>query len=751
MPAGCDPPLCAILGSLIDAVVIIGQNGVIESFSRGAERLFGYRAEEAVGANISILMPEPFRSEHDDYLRRYRETGRARVIGRRREVEGVRKDGSVFPADLAVSEIRLHDRRLFVGVARDISERKRAEERLRQNAQEIRDLYDNAPCGYHSLDKNGIFVRINDTELSWLGYSRDEVVGKMRFTDVITEQGANNFLERFPQFVKQGYVHHLAFDMVRKDGTTFPVLLSATALKDEQGNFLMSRSTVFDVTEQERAVRESEERYRLLAEYSSDMISRLSPEGAFIYVSPASANLFGYEPSDLQGRSSFERVHPGDVESVRQAFFGVLTHYTLETVTYRVKVREGHYIWVETSLRGVRRSDSPRALEIVGVFRDVTDRVRAAEALNHFKHILDDTLDMLFLFEPDTLRFVYANRGAMESLGYTGEELLQMTPYQIKPLLSEAHFRKLIAPLLSGEKPSFGFETLCRRKDGTDFPVEISLQLVKEKDEKGLFIALVRDISERKRTEEIIRGLNRHLRHRNVELGAINQELETFSYSVSHDLRAPLRSIDGFSKALLEDYAGRLDETGKDYLRRVRGATQRMGTLIDDLLNLSRVTRHKMGCEQVNLSRLAEQLAAEFEGREPERNVKFVIAPAVTVEGDPGLIGIVMENLLGNAWKYTSKHPAARIEFGFTDEEGERVYFVRDDGAGFDMAYAGKLFGAFQRLHGADEFPGSGIGLATAQRIVHRHGGRIWAEGEVEKGATFYFTLQPCAASEETA
>lgn len=243
------------------------------------------------------------------------------------------------------------------------------------------------------------------------------------------------------------------------------------------------------------------------------------------------------------------------------------------------------------------------------------------------------------------------------------------------------------------------------------------------------------------RVGEAQRELEQKVQERTAQLEAANKELETFSYSVSHDLRAPLRGIDGFSQALLEDCGDKLDENGKHLLSRVRAAAQRMGVLIDNLLALSQVTRGELIREQVDLSSLARSVGAELKQGEPGRDVEFDVTNDVIVEGDPRLLLILVENLLGNAWKFTSKHSHARVEFGVANENGENIYYVRDDGAGFDMAYIGKLFGAFQRLHQAKEFQGTGIGLATVGRIVRRHGGRVWAEGEVEKGATFHFTL----------
>jgi len=235
--------------------------------------------------------------------------------------------------------------------------------------------------------------------------------------------------------------------------------------------------------------------------------------------------------------------------------------------------------------------------------------------------------------------------------------------------------------------------------------------------------------------------LESEVAERTNQLQAANKELEAFSYSVSHDLRAPLRSIDGFSQILLDDYQEKIDEQGKNYLQRVRSATQRMEQLIDDMLNLSRVSRAEMNIQQVNLSEIAQELANELCETYPERIVEFIIQGGIKVQGDTVLLRTVFENLLGNAWKFTSKHPTARIEFGMQRQNDRPVYFIRDDGAGFDMDYAPKLFGAFQRLHSTNEFQGTGIGLATVQRVIHRHGGKVWAEGEVEKGATFYFTI----------
>lgn len=298
--------------------------------------------------------------------------------------------------------------------------------------------------------------------------------------------------------------------------------------------------------------------------------------------------------------------------------------------------------------------------------------------------------------------------------------------------------------------PIISLANTVRRVDDGDLSARSELT---SDDEVGMLATVFNDMTDKllglysgledkvkKRTEEVTK-LNEELKRHSIELDSINKELETFNYSVSHDLRAPLRAIDGFSLALLEDYNERLDEQGRDYLQRVRAATQRMGHLIDAMLRLSRLSRSEMRIGTVDLSVIAREITNELSKDQPERKAEFIIQDRMTTKGDINLLRILLENLIGNAWKFTANTPEPKIEFGVNLEAGDKVYFVSDNGSGFEMAYANKLFAPFQRLHSDTEFPGLGIGLATVKRIIYRHGGTIRAEAEVGKGAAFYFKL----------
>jgi PAS domain S-box-containing protein len=361
--------------------------------------------------------------------------------------------------------------------------------------------------------------------------------------------------------------------------------------------------------------------------------------------------------------------------------------------------------------------------------------------------ILQTTMDGFWLMDTEGC-LLEVNEIYCRMSGYSAKELMTMRVADVEDADSAAGIARRIEKVVA--QGTDRFESRHRRKDRSLFDVEVSVHYLPI--EGGRLVAFVQDITERKRAKDEILRLNDELEERvltrTAQLEASNRELEAFVYSASHDLRAPLRAIDGFCQMVAEDAADRLGDADVDHLQRARAASQRIALLIDNLLKLSRASRIDLLYESVDLSAMAETVLADLRSEQPERRVEAVIQPGLEADADATLLHLILSNLLDNAWKFTSKHEAARIEVGALDAGGEPAYFVRDDGAGFNMARAQHLFGAFQRFHTADQFDGDGIGLATVQRLVAKHGGRVWAEAEVEKGATFYFTLpKPIAAA----
>jgi PAS domain S-box-containing protein len=443
-------------------------------------------------------------------------------------------------------------------------------------------------------------------------------------------------------------------------------------------------------------------------------------------------------------------IHPEDRERVNRAYTDSIRNKQPYDIEHRLLMPDGRIKFVnercETSY-----GDAGQPLRSIGTVHDITERKQTEQALREseqkFRAIFDQTFQFIGVMSVDGI-LLQANQTALQFAGVSESAVLG------KPFWETvwwAHSAALQEKVRAAIREAAGgklvrFEAAHPAADGRIHHIDFSLKPVT--DVAGRVIQLIpegRDITERKQAEEKIRQLNAELEQRVAartrQLEEANRELVEFSYSVSHDLRTPLRSIDGFSHALLEDYAAALDDDGKDYLQRVRAASQRMGQIIDAMVRLLRLNRTDMHVTDVNLSELAAQVAGALRQADPGREVEFIIAPGCTVHGDAGLLKIALENLLDNAWKFTvGKHPA-KIEFGANGTPEGPACFVRDNGCGFEMQFAGKLFRAFQSLHPNDTSAGTGVGLAGVQRIIHRHGGRVWTESTPGHGATFYFTL----------
>jgi PAS domain S-box-containing protein len=504
---------------------------------------------------------------------------------------------------------------------------------------------------------------------------------------------------------------------------------------------------ILEQLDAEKKIRAGEERYKSYIDVTMQMGWTTNDKGEIVEDDPSWSKYTGRGYEEIKGFGWIEDIHPDDRDHTKKIWEKAVAEKSFYETEYRVRRYDG--VYRNYLARGIPLfAEDGSVREWVGACIDITDRKLADDALRvseeKFAKAFQASPDAFLLTSVPDGRITEVNTAAILITGHSKEEMLGRTTTELG-LWADPEARDAYMMEILREGRATNFETGFRLKSGAIITGLISGEIIQLRDGK-CFLSVVRDITERKKAEEEIKKLNAELEQRVIDrtaqLEAANKEMEAFAYSVSHDLRAPLRSIDGFSQALLEEYPDKpLDVTGKTYLDRVRKATQKMGFLIDDMLKLSSVSQTEFKPEAIDLSVMAWAIAEEHQKSYPDRGVDVNVQDGIIVQGNPYMMKIVLENLMDNAWKFTNNTSHPRIEFGTTVIDGKTVCFIRDNGAGFDMAYVGKLFGAFQRLHTSHDFPGTGIGLATVQRIIHRHGGRIWAEGEVGKGATFYFTL----------
>ena len=503
----------------------------------------------------------------------------------------------------------------------------------------------------------------------------------------------------------------------------------------------------------ESALRESEARYRGLAEDMPVYVSTFAADGTVTFANRWLAAMADAEAATLVGKNMLEFIPADEREPVQHALAALTPEHPVETHEQTHTSADGVTHWQQWTNRAIYDADD-KVLRYQAVGQDITDRKRAEQAIADSQQLyeifLNATDDLGFLKDA-TLRYVLVNAANARYFGLPVAEIVGHDDSELMTPGAAASCRSTDLAALEQQRLIVSCEEIGGRVyESRKFPVALP--------DGGIGVGgYVRDITDQRTAEESLARLNTDLElrvaARTAELEAANRELESFSYSVSHDLRAPLRSIDGFSEILVEDYAEQLDEKRRGHLARIRAADQKMALMIDALLALSRVGRGELERHTVDLSAMAREVAEQLHTNEPDRRVEFTVGDGLVAEADPTLVRVVLENLIGNAWRFTGHHATARIEVGAGEFPApghrtppERAFYVRDDGAGFSTDHSDRLFGAFQRLHTPGQFEGTGIGLATVLRIVRRHGGRVWADGEVEKGATFWFTM-PAAGS----
>jgi PAS domain S-box-containing protein len=504
-------------------------------------------------------------------------------------------------------------------------------------------------------------------------------------------------------------------------------------------------ATFLDITELRRAedaLRESEEKYRGVVERASDGIL-IAAAGKLVFANQAFAQMSGYSVEELEG-GPYLHLFPEDEQAVitdrvRRRLAGEDFVSTYEIDMLR---KDGSRFTVEARAGVTTFGNAPANLVI---HRDITERKRLERQLDderqRYRLLFENCGEAILLTQPDGA-ILSANPEACRMFGSSEEEICEVGRTGLVDVTDPRLAAGLQERAQTGKASG---ELRFVRSDSTIFLGEISTRVYVDHLGEEKTSMVIRDLTERKAAEAEISRLNAELRERVVsrteQLDATTRELEALAYSIAHDVRAPLRTIDGFSAMVIADEGERLAASSAEKLQRVRAAAQKLGVLMDDLLGLSKLSRRDLAREGVDVSALAAEVGAELAAEAPARAVALSVQPGMRAEADPRLVRLILRELLDNAWKFSSGCEQAQVEVGALDADGECVFFVRDDGAGFEMDYAAHLFGVFQRMHPQGEFEGDGVGLATVQRLVRRHGGRVWAEAEVENGATFFFTL----------
>lgn len=543
-------------------------------------------------------------------------------------------------------------------------------------------------------------------------------------------------------------VSYISPQIIAASTTEYSRNLSLTYVMLTTLSLILSGLFTHYMVQREKAeikVKNSEAQFRELLESAPEAIVLVDQTGRIALINSQTEKWFGYNRNELLGQAAElllpERYHKKHLISSRQSIAETVTHSMSTGSELYGRRKDGSEFPIEISLNPL---ETEQGILITSIIRDISVRKEAEEAKQRVQARYRDLLNNLpvgvFRSLPDAKGSFLELNPAMGDI-FEAESTDKLLAHSFSDFYCDLAEHKILIGkiLLQGYVRSE--EVRLRTLKGREFYGALTAVMKKDRTIGIYFDGIIEDISVRKENECQIRQLNERLRIRSKELETINHELEAFSYSVSHDLRAPLRALDGFSRTLLDDYADHLDHKGRDRLQRIRVAAQRMAELIDDLLKLSRVTRTELKWEVVDLTLLANEILSTMQQIEPERVVQCSVQSGLIARGDKQLLHIMLDNLLSNAWKFTAHNPQAVIEVGCNVTQERIIYFVRDNGAGFDMTYADKLFGVFQRLHDAHEYEGTGIGLATVQRVIHKHGGQVWAESVIDQGATFYFTL----------
>jgi len=743
--------LASVVETSNDAIITRNLDGIITSWNPAAERIFGYMQAEIVGQSISMFFPSERLVEEQLFIDRLKRLERVENF----ETIRLCKDGNQKDVSITISSLMDFSGNIvgISGVIRDISDRKQADIRLRESEEFNISIFENSADCLKILALDGELMTMNRNGMNLMEIDD--------FSDWVGKNWVDTWQEPYHSLAvqaikdaKNGDIGHFEGFCTTAKGTPKWWDVLVTAVPDADGSPLRLIATSRNITTSkqiEERLRKSDTHLKTAQRIVKLWSWEFDPYSEKVTWSDEVFQIFERDPT--LGPPTFDEfqqnLHPDDRENHQQLVETSIANCQLFENEVRFYRGDGSLGYFQTRGEPVV-DDSGQLILLIGTVLDITDRKQAEIELQN----LSDRLNLavksgaigIWDWNAQKNILIWDER-MYEMYGITSDPFTSVYDTWASSLHPDDRLRVESASqqALAGTK-DYDPEFRVIHTDGSIRFIQ-GYALVKRnaQGEAIYMVGINFDITDRKLAET-------KLMQTTTQLTASNKELEAFAYSVSHDLRSPLRAIDGFSKALLEDYGDKFDRDALDYFDRIRRNVARMGNLIEDLLRLSRVSRSEMQYKNVNLSMLVSEQFDELQAINPERQVEIAIAPNICVSADKTLMRVVISNLIQNAWKFTSHHPTALIEFGVISSENQQddqlTYFVRDDGAGFDIKYSKMLFGVFQRLHNTNEFAGTGIGLATVQRAIHRHGGRVWAEGAVEQGVTIYFTV-PNASSQE--
>jgi len=744
-----------IFNAAPDSVIVIDEQGKIVQWNPKSTTVFGWSAEEVMNKPLSeVIIPYRYREAHQKGMKRFLETGEGPVLGKTIEIQALHRDNTEFDVALSISPTTVNGKHLFIGFLHDITEKKKAEEKIRENQRVFSTLFYQSPVMKAIAAANtGKYIEVNDAFAGFMGYTKEEILGKTSFElNMLVHPGEwDRILETL---AKDGFVRDIETE-INGNGKTrwvstnidkmhlygqdcyLTAAIDITARKEaEESIRQMNMELEKRVEEKTREIIQNEKRFRNLIDNSTDIISLTDENFNPVYRSPSTERITGWTNEEREKFSGLELTHPEDLAGMQHTIKKIQeTPGKPFHVTFRSRHKDGHYVWMEGTMTNMLQDESIKA--IVGNVRDITQKKEAEEKLikseKIYKTIASSIPGSVICLLDTDYRYLLIEGDMVEKLGYSKFALLGNKMEEVLATDIFEGIQKELQKVVAGE-------TVTR--ESRSFGNDILSRFIPLKDENNIVYAVMTvtlDVTNLKNAQRDIAGLNRDLEEKITT--RTEQLMEAFSYSVSHDLRAPLRAIIGFAGILEEDYGNKLDDEARRIITVIRNNTGKMGNLIDDLLSFAQTGRRDMVKMNINTRELVQEIITELDIEHTSHAITWEIQVLPDVYGDMATMRQVWINIISNAIKYTGGKPKPHIEIGSFEQQQQTVFFIKDNGVGFDSKYSNKLFKVFQRLHSAVEFEGTGVGLAIVEKIISRHGGKIWAEAELDKGATFYFSL----------